>query len=123
MAHSVTRRWTRQNVQLPIRVIVSRGNRTLIMQGRGSALSEGGIYVHAGLELLIGDIIQVEFTSPCSGLPFRVRGAVRNRKGYFYGVEFLQVLKEDRCQALMLRDVLRNALRQNSDCAGDSSKA
>ena len=96
-------------------MIVCRGNEILIVEGRGSALSEGGIYVHAGLELLLVDIIQVEFTSPCSGLLFRVRGAVRNRKGYFYGVEFLQVLKEDRCQALMLRDVLRNSLRHNSE--------
>ena len=52
MAHSATRRWTRQNIQLPIRVMVSRGHRILIVEGRGSALSEGAIYVHAGLELL-----------------------------------------------------------------------
>jgi hypothetical protein len=93
MACVATRRWKRHNIRLPIRVIVCRDNKTLIVEGHGRALSEGGVYVHAGLELDAEDIIQVEFTSPYSGLPFRVRGTVRNRKGYFYGVEFLQVFE------------------------------
>ena len=66
--------------------------------------------VFAGVELAVGDVTQIEFTSYQSGVPLRVRCVVRNRKGYFYGVEFLQDSKGERCQALTLRDMLRNVV-------------
>lgn len=45
--------------------------------------------VTAGVELKPGDRIEIEFTPPYSGSPIRIRGIVRNRKGYRYGMEFL----------------------------------
>jgi hypothetical protein len=33
--------------------------------------------------------VALEFTPPYAGPPIRVRGTVRNRAGYRYGVEFL----------------------------------
>lgn len=43
----------------------------------------------AGVELNTGDEAEVEFTPPYSGPPIRIRGMVRNRAGYRYGIEFL----------------------------------
>ena len=43
----------------------------------------------AGLELKPGDETEIEFTPPYSGTPIRIRGIVRNRSGYRYGMEFV----------------------------------
>jgi len=57
--------------------------------GRGNELSEGGMAVTAGAELRPGREVAIEFTPPYTSVPIRVRGTVRNRTGYRYGVEFL----------------------------------
>lgn len=84
-----TRRWTRHKLDVPIRVIVHGESRTSLFDGRGNELSEGGMALTAGVELTPGDLVDVEFTPPYSGLPIRHRGVVRNRTGYRYGIEFL----------------------------------
>ncbi|PYX40177.1 MAG: hypothetical protein DMG81_07130 [Acidobacteria bacterium] len=66
-----TRRWPRLHLDVPIRVIVHGRSKTSVIVGRGNELNEGGI------------------TPPYSGLPIRIRGVVRNRKGYRYGMEFV----------------------------------
>jgi len=84
-----TRRWRRYPLDVPIRVIVHTSEKTKLYDGRGNELSEGGMALTAGVELKIDDTIAVEFTPPFSASPIRVRGTVRNRKGYRYGIEFL----------------------------------
>jgi hypothetical protein len=84
-----TRRWGRHHLDVPIRVIVHRSRKTSFFPGRGNELSEGGLSVTAGVELKPGDEAEIEFTPPYSGAPIRIRGVVRNRHGYRYGMEFL----------------------------------
>jgi hypothetical protein len=83
---SYVRRWKRYNVNVPIRVIIQRAMKSTIVQGRGSALSEGGMAIFAGAELKPGEHIAVEFTPPYSAPPVRVEARVCNRRGYDYGV-------------------------------------
>ena len=83
------RRWPRYHLDVPIRVIVHKPTKTSIFPGRGNELSQGGMALTAGVELNVGDEAEVEFTPPYAGSPIRVRGAVRNRTGYRYGMEFL----------------------------------
>ena len=45
--------------------------------------------VTAGDELSPGREVAFELTPPYTCVPIRVRGTVRNRTGYRYGVEFL----------------------------------
>src|SRR5579883_2945652 len=97
ITHANTRRWVRHKIDVPIRVIVNRSLKTSVVPGRGNELSEGGMALTAGVEL----------TPPYSGMPIRIRGVVRNRKGYRYGVEFLMVSNEEIEQANRLRMVLR----------------
>lgn len=59
-----------------------------LFDGRGNELSEGGMALTAGVELRLGDLVDIEFTPPYSGSPLRHRGIVRNRTGYRYGIEF-----------------------------------
>lgn len=101
------RRWPRYKLDLPVRVIAVKATKTVIVQGRGNELNEGGLAVFAGLELTLYEEAAVEFTPPYSGNPIRVRCIVRNRKGYNYGLEFLTTTEEDCDNVEQIRSVLR----------------
>ena len=83
------RRWPRYKVDVPVRVIIHQSKNVGIVSGRGRELNGGGMAVFAGTELSLGEHVAVEFTPPYTGQPVRVRCAVRNRKGYTYGLEFI----------------------------------
>ncbi len=84
-----TRRYRRYKLDVPVRVIVHSDEKTRIIHGRGNELNEGGLAVNAGVELEIGDEIEVEFTPAYTGQPLRARASVKNRNGYRYGLQFL----------------------------------
>ena len=102
-----TRRWPRHRLDVPVRVIVHTPERTKLYDGRGNELNEGGMAVTAGVELKVGREVAVEFTPPFTGLPIRVRGIVRNRAGYRYGVEFVMANQEETEQVDHLRSLLQ----------------
>jgi hypothetical protein len=104
-----TRRWKRHRVDVPVRVIVHRCDRTSLFDGRGTELSEGGMAVTAGVELRLGDDVDIEFTPPYSGIPIRTTGTIRNRTGYRYGVEFVSDSRDQREQICRLLAGLANA--------------
>jgi PilZ domain len=99
------RRWRRFRLDMPLRLIIHR-EKTSIISSRGSDISEGGLLIFAGVELKEGEEIFVEFTPPYSGEPIRVRGIVRNRQGYKYGVEFLWNSPEEEEQTVQFRSLL-----------------
>jgi hypothetical protein len=86
--YSVSRRWARHNVDMPVFVVISMLMKVAIAQGRGSALNCGGLAV-SGVELSIGEQIAVEFPSPYSGQRRKMRGVVRDRYGDSCGIEFI----------------------------------
>lgn|SRR6185369_5954738 len=90
-----SRRFRRYKLDVPVRVVVHTDEKTRIIDGRGNELNEGGMAVHAGVELEMGDVVDVEFTPAYTGEPLRARAAVRNRNGYRYGIEFLLETPED----------------------------
>ena len=65
--------------------------------------------IFAGIEVRLGEEIGVEFTPPYSSEPLRVRGIVRNRKGYKYGIEFLAENPDEHERVARLRELLRFA--------------
>ena len=87
--YETPRRWQRYKVDVPIRLIAQRPTKVSIVQGRGRELNRGGMAIFAGAELSNDEQVAVEFTPPYSGQPIRVRGFVRNRSGYTYGIEFI----------------------------------
>ena len=107
--YAMQRRWQRLKIDVPLRVIAIRPDKTRIVSGRGTEVSEGGLAVAAGIELRIGDEMWVEFTPPYSGEPIRVRAVVRNRSGYRYGVEFLSESADESERNARLRELLRFA--------------
>ncbi len=101
------RRWLRFKVDVPIRLIVQNGKDSVVIQGRGKDLNEGGMAVFAGAELKIGQQVAVEFTPAYPSQPIRIKCIVRNRRGYVYGVEFLLQDQHDEEEANRLRTVLK----------------
>jgi hypothetical protein len=101
------RRWPRHKIDVPVRAVIRKPDKTLIRDGRGMEMSEGGMCLFIGAELGLGEEIEVEFTPPYSGNPMRVRSEVRNRDGYRYGVEFVPDGKNERSEVARLRQMLK----------------
>jgi len=101
------RRWPRYKIDVPVRAVIHKPDRTLIRDGRGMEMSEGGMRLLMGVELGLGEKIAVEFTPPYSGKPIRVRSEVRNRNGYRYGVELVPEGEIERSEVTRLRQMLK----------------
>jgi PilZ domain len=104
------RRWPRHKIDVPLRAVIHKADKTMIRDGRGMEVSEGGMCLMCQLmsvELRLGDELEVEFTPPYSGKPIRVRSEVRNRNGYSYGVQFVPQGKEERIEVTRLRQILK----------------
>ncbi len=84
-----TRRWDRLPVDLPVRVVTSKGFSTTIIEGRGTELSQGGMVLYAGILLNPGDLLEIEFEMP---MPSRLPAIVRSRNGFCFGLEFITPL-------------------------------
>jgi hypothetical protein len=85
------RRWTRQIADLPVRVLYTRPEGEVAVAGRGTEISEGGMALYAGIPLELGDVMEIEFQTDRKRIP----AVVRNRSGYFFGLEFLTPLEAD----------------------------
>ena len=56
----------------------------------GINLSDVGMCLFAIANLPLGSLIELEFLPPWSKEPVRVRGTIRHRALYLYGIEFLE---------------------------------
>jgi len=86
---SKTRRWERLPVDMPVRVITSKGFSTTVVEGRGTEMSEGGMTLYAGILLNPGDLLEVEFDTPTHS---RLTAIVRSKTGFCFGLEFITPL-------------------------------
>jgi hypothetical protein len=103
------RRWPRFKLDVPVRVVAQRESKTLIVNGRGNEVSEGGLAIFVGMEARLTERLWVEFTPPYSSEPLRVPAVVRNRSGYRYGVEFDAENPDEQEKVARLRELLRFA--------------
>jgi len=108
------RRWQRYHFDVPIRLVFENGNYTRVAEGRGTELNEGGLGLYAGIELEIGDQVEVELTVPFYGLPLKLQGVVRNRpgNGYYYGIQFVDTDATQRGEIALLAKMLESAAGQ-----------
>jgi hypothetical protein len=104
-AYSKTRRWRRYKVEVRVKVMLA--NRGAVY-GQGSDISEGGMALFVPTELDAGQTIKAELTLPYCREKAVLRGVVRNRDGFRYGVEFSaltdheKVLIQRVCHALAM---------------------
>jgi PilZ domain len=86
--HQGRRRWKRHNSDVPVKVLVEGARDTLVIDARCTKISAGGMCFFALGNFTPGAQICLEFVDPHSGEPARVRGTIRNRAVYLYGVEY-----------------------------------
>jgi PilZ domain len=84
-----TRRWTRLPIDMPVKVVTSKGFSSTTVEGRGTELSQGGMELYAGIMLDPGDMLEIEFEMPT---PSRMTAIVRSRNGFCFGLEFITPL-------------------------------
>jgi hypothetical protein len=85
-SYANARRWQRYPEELRVRILPCTRLPAIAVAGRGSGFSQGGMALHAGVDMELDDLVEVEFPTP---LPVRVMAAVRNRDGRCFGLEFL----------------------------------
>ncbi len=83
--YSIPRRWPRQWWNNSVEVFTTSAH----VKALGMNISVGGMGLFAVANLHVGSPIEVEFESPQSGKRHRLRGIVRHRALYLYGVEFV----------------------------------
>lgn len=88
---SQIRRWPRYPVDLPVRVTYSQYPK-IVIPGRVTDISEGGMMLCPGMDFEPGDLIEIEFQT--AGFPNLV-SLVRCRTEQGFGLEFLTVLPTD----------------------------
>jgi hypothetical protein len=69
-------------------------------------IGEGGMSVYASESLEVGTFLALEFHLPGLTEPFKIRAAVRNRRGFRCGMEFVDLKVE---QAYEIRRYLGSA--------------
>jgi hypothetical protein len=111
---SADRRWQRYHFDVPIRLVFENGQYTRVAEGRGTELNEGGLGLYAGIELEIGDLVEVELTVPFYCLALRLQGVVRNRpgNGYYYGIQFVDTNATQRGEIALFAKMLESAAGQ-----------
>ena len=78
----------RYRVDLRLKVITGITSNGRAIFGRGSDISEGGMRVFVPADLAIGETVTLELTLPYSEQKVIIRGVLRNRLGFSYGVEY-----------------------------------
>jgi hypothetical protein len=85
-SHTNTRRWHRYPEELRVRILPCSRLPAIAVTGRGTGLSQGGMALHAGVDMELDDLVEIEFPTPH---PVKVIATVRNRSGRYFGLEFL----------------------------------
>jgi len=91
---AIPRRWPRFDVDLSLRVRVPASSKKEYVLAHGRNVSQGGMVLYVPLELEIGDLVELEMSFPGLDAPVTLQSKVRNRKGFTYGLEFLDPTQE-----------------------------
>ena len=86
--HEEDRRHKRYRVDLRLRLLTGPANNHRTIFARGSNISEGGMRVFVPADLVLGELVTLELMLPYSEHKIVVRGVLRNREGFSYGVEY-----------------------------------
>jgi len=84
------RRWERYQVKIRTKITLNTNGETLCFYGEASDVSQGGLRLFMPRDLEPGIIVLMEFSLPYNSRVMAIRGLVRNRGGFSYGVEFMK---------------------------------
>jgi hypothetical protein len=83
------RRWERYQVKIRTKITLNAKGETLCFHGEASDVSQGGLRLFMPRDLESGIIVLLEFSLPYNSRAMAIRGLIRNRSGFSYGIEFL----------------------------------
>jgi len=83
------RRWERFKVELRVSLSVWRNGKELRFNGTANDISEGGMRLFVAADLYPGETIDFDLSLKYSG-KVSLKGVIRNRDRFEYGVEYLQ---------------------------------
>ncbi len=83
------RRWERHAVTIPVTVSLLVDGQRSKLRAQASDVSKGGLSLFTTREIAIGASLQLDFVLPYSSAPLMLRGVVRTRTGFNYGIEFI----------------------------------
>jgi hypothetical protein len=86
--HEEDRRFRRYRVDIRLRLITGPANNHRTIFARGSNISEGGLRVFVPADLVLGELVTLELMLPYSEQKIVIRGFLRNREVFSYGVEY-----------------------------------
>jgi hypothetical protein len=95
-AYSRNRRYPRFHIDARIQISVFRDGRTIALWGRTNELGQDGVGATLSGELVVGEVVSMEFPIPVSPYHLKVRAIVRYSAGLRCGFEFLIVTEEQR---------------------------
>jgi len=102
------RRSTRYPIDVRVCAKVLSAGLPKIVYGRGSDLSQHGMCIFLPIELDMGSTFEVEVTLPHCSRALKLEVAIRNRRSFAYGVDFINItaaqqgLIEFACRSLAL---------------------
>jgi hypothetical protein len=88
------RRHPRYTCNFPVTVILFAGDSYRRLDAHCRNLSEAGMGILLAEELQAGDVVSLSFYFPESSQEWEVRGVLRHRRGYHYGLEFISASTE-----------------------------
>jgi hypothetical protein len=95
---SVERRWKRFKLDIRIKVSTTRNAQKSFSFGQGSDVSEGGMAAYIPAEFDVGETVDLEVKLPYAKDPILMKGTIRNRNGFRYGIEYTLLQEADREQ-------------------------
>ena len=87
-SYDAVRRYPRISANIFVRVYVDGRPSTA---ARGHDVSVAGMAIYAPMEIAIGTPINLSLQLPNSKIALGIRALVRNRNGFRYGVEFVEL--------------------------------
>jgi c-di-GMP-binding flagellar brake protein YcgR len=89
------RRWSRYHVEMRLKITLSGEAQGLSFHGTGTNISKGGMRVFVPRDLKMGESVTLDLPLPYTKERLVVRAVVRNRDGFHYGVEFVNITARD----------------------------
>jgi hypothetical protein len=86
--HEGDRRFRRYHLDVRLRLLTGPANSHKTIFARGSNISEGGMRVFVPADLILGELVTLELMLPYTEQKLVIRGVLRNRDGFSYGVEY-----------------------------------
>ncbi len=102
------RRWERYPVKIRTKITINQNGKSSLLHGEASDVSRGGLKLFIPRDLEPGFIVLMELSLPYHSQVMAIRGILRNRHGFNYGIEFVNPTQQEQdtiaksCKALQL---------------------